>query len=192
MYSPRLVKEVFGKQLVDDGRLDNVSLYAAGPTADFELDAQEWQDDEYDQQGNLLDPIKVKEGKREDIDWVLKQKLIDYVPQSECAERQDRLSSLKWVLKNKGRKGQSTTGCERDQESQNLKTRSSKRVICFSAMPPVEFESVGQSRDDKTSWPTWTKFGACNVRHVKSTHYTVCVNAMFTWSHPQNYIVLDS
>ena len=69
------VLKALGKQLVDDGRLDSVSLYAAGPTADFlELDAQEWQDDEYDQQGNLLDPIKVKEGKREDIDWVLKQK----------------------------------------------------------------------------------------------------------------------
>ena len=108
MHSPRLVKEVWkalGKQLVDDGRLDSVSLYAAGPTADFlELDAQEWQDDEYDQQGNLLNPIKVKEGTREDIDWVLKQKLFDYV--SQCAERQDRLSSLKWVLKNKGGKVQ--------------------------------------------------------------------------------------
>ena len=104
--SPRLVKEVLkalGKQLVDDGRVDSAGLYAAGPTAEFpELDAQEWQEDEYDQQGNLLDPIKVKEGKREDIDWVLRQKLIDYVPESECAERQDRPSSLKWVLKNKG------------------------------------------------------------------------------------------
>ena len=64
MYSPRLVKEVLkalGKQLVDDGRLDSFSLYAAGPIADFlELDAQEWQDGEYDQQGNLLDPIMVK------------------------------------------------------------------------------------------------------------------------------------
>ena len=108
MYSPRHVKEVLkalGKQLVDDGRLDSVSLYAAGPTADFlELDAQERQDDEYDQQGNLLNPIKVKERTREDIDWVLKQKLFDYVSQSECAERQDRPSSLKWVLKNKGEK----------------------------------------------------------------------------------------
>ena len=55
-----------GKQLVDDGRLDSVSLYSAGPTADFpELDTQEWQEDDYDQQGNLLDPIKVKEGKEE-------------------------------------------------------------------------------------------------------------------------------
>ena len=57
---------VLGKQLIDDGRLDSVSLYSAGPTADFpELDAREWQEDDYDQQGNLLDPIEVKEGKRE-------------------------------------------------------------------------------------------------------------------------------
>ena len=51
---------------------DSVSLHAAGPTSDFlELDAQEWQDDEYDQQGNLVDPIKVKEGKREEIAGII-------------------------------------------------------------------------------------------------------------------------
>ena len=45
--------------------MDSVSLYSAGPTADFpELDTQEWQEDDCDQQGNLLDPIKVKEGNR--------------------------------------------------------------------------------------------------------------------------------
>ena len=69
MFSPKIVNEalrVLGKQLIDDGRLDSVSLYSAGPTADFrELDTREWQEDDYDQQGNLLDPIKVKEGKRE-------------------------------------------------------------------------------------------------------------------------------
>ena len=52
MYSLRLMKEVLntlGKQLVDDGRLDSVSLYSAGPTADFpELDTQQWQEDDYD------------------------------------------------------------------------------------------------------------------------------------------------
>ena len=99
MYSPRLVKEVLkalGKQPVDDGRLDSVSLYSAGPTADIpEFGTQEGQEEDYDQRGNLLDPIKVKEGKREDIDWVLKQMLFDYVPESECAERQGRLHSLK-------------------------------------------------------------------------------------------------
>ena len=50
MYSPRLVKELLntlGKKLVDDGRLDNVSLYSAGPTTEFpELDTQEWQQDD--------------------------------------------------------------------------------------------------------------------------------------------------
>ena len=44
MYSPSLLKEVLKaleKQLVDDGRLDSVSLYSAGPTADLlELDTQ--------------------------------------------------------------------------------------------------------------------------------------------------------
>ena len=61
MYSPKFVNEtlrVLGKQLIDD----SVSLYSAGPTADFpESDTREWQEDDCDQQGNLLDPIKVKE-----------------------------------------------------------------------------------------------------------------------------------
>ena len=52
-----------------------------------ELDTQEWQEDDYDQQGNLFDRVKVKKGKQEEIDWVLKQKLFDYLPQVECAER---------------------------------------------------------------------------------------------------------
>ena len=34
--------------------LDSVSLYSAGPTADFpELDTREWQEDDYDQQGKF-------------------------------------------------------------------------------------------------------------------------------------------
>ena len=141
MYSPRLVKEVLkalGKQLVDDGRLDSVSLYAAGPTADFlELDAQEWQDGEYDQQGNLLDPIMVKEGKREDIDWVLKQKVFDYIPQSECAERQDRLSSLKWVLKKKEEKVRARLVVREIKKAKSEDEKLEPSDL-FSAMPPVE------------------------------------------------------
>ena len=117
---------------------DSVSLYAAGPTLDvFELDAQEWQDDEYDQQGNLLDPIKVKEGNREDIDWVLKQKLFDYFPQSECAARQDRPSSLKWVLKNKGEKFRARL-VVREIKKANSDDEKLEPSDLFSAMPPVE------------------------------------------------------
>ena len=89
MYSPRRVKEVLkalGKQLVDDGRLYSVSLYSGSH-----------------KNAKKLTPIKVKEGKRGEIEWVLKQKLFDYVPDSECAEWQGRLHSLKWALKNKGK-----------------------------------------------------------------------------------------
>ena len=43
---------------------------------------RERQEDDYDQHGHLLDPIIVKEGKREEIDWVSKQKLFDYVLES--------------------------------------------------------------------------------------------------------------
>ena len=140
MYSPRFVNEalrVLGKQLIDDGRLDSVSLYSAGPTAGFlQLDFREWQEDDYDQQGNLLDPIKVKEGKRQEIEWVLKQKLFDFVPQSECTERQGKPYSLKWVLKNKGEKVRArlVVGEIKKAKSENEKLEPSD---VFSAMPPV-------------------------------------------------------
>ena len=51
----------------------SVNLSSAGPKADFpDLDTQEWQEDDCDEQGNLLDPIQVKERKQEEIEWVLK------------------------------------------------------------------------------------------------------------------------
>ena len=195
MYSPRLVKEVLkalGKQLVDDGRLDSVSLYAAGPTADFlQLDAQEWQDDEYDQQGNLLNPIKVKGGTREDIDWGLKQKLFDYVPEKRMRGTARPTFLTEMGSEEQGREGRCTTGCERDQESQISRRVARTEKICFlqchqwrlkALVSHVMTERVGRSG---------RKFGACTVRRVKSTLFTVCVNAMFTWSLPQTDIVLD-
>ena len=163
MYSPRLVREVLntlGKQLVDDGRLDSVNLYSAGPTADFlELYTQEWQENGYDQQGNLLDPVKVKEGKGKEIDWVLKQTLFGYVLESECAGRQGRPCSLTWVLKNKGEKVRARL-VVRESREPNLRMRNSNTS--------GEFESIGQSRD-RTSRQTWTKYGAGSVRRVEST-----------------------
>ena len=90
MYAPKLVKEVLkalGKQLV--GWTASVCTQL-DQTQTFLSWTQEWQEYDYDQQGNLLDPIKVKGGKRQEIDWVLKQKLFDYVPESECVERQPR------------------------------------------------------------------------------------------------------
>ena len=141
MYSPKFVNEalrVLGKQLIDDGRLDSVSLYSAGPTADFlELDTREWQEDDYDQQGNLLDPIKVKEGTREEIEWVLKQKLFYHVPQSECVERQGRPYSLKWVRKNKGEKVRARLVVREIKKAKSEYEKLEPSDV-FSAMPPVE------------------------------------------------------
>ena len=72
----------------------------------------------------LLDPIKVKEGKREEIDGVLKkQKLFDYVPESECVEWQGRPHSLKWVLKKKGEKVRARLGVR---ENKNAKSEDEK------------------------------------------------------------------
>ena len=141
MYSPRLLNEALralGKQLVDDGRLDSVSLCSAGPKADFpELDTREWQEDDYDEQGNLLDPIKVKLGRKEEIEWVLKQKLFDYVPQSECTERQGRPHSLKWVLKNKGEKVRARLVVREIKKAKSEYEKLEPSDV-FSALPPVE------------------------------------------------------
>ena len=112
---PRLVREVlkaFRKQPVDDRRLDSVSLYAAGPTADLpEWDTAEWQEDDHDQQGNLFDPIKAKSEKQEEIDWLSSRKRVH------GAARPTPLAEMR--SKEQGRQCQSTTGCERNQEGQN-------------------------------------------------------------------------
>ena len=68
---------------------------------------------------------------------MLKQKLFDYIPQSECAERQDRLSSLKWVLKKKEEKVRARLVVR---EIKKAKSEDEKLELSdlFSAMPPVE------------------------------------------------------
>ena len=54
-----------------------------------------------------------------------------------------------------------------------VKSEDEKLEPCalFSAMPPVESLKA-------------------LVSHVMAER--VCVNAMFAWSHPQNYVILDS
>ena len=195
MWSPRLVKKVLntlGKQLVDDGRLDSVSLYSAGPRADFpELDTQEWQEDDYDQQGNLFVPVKVKEGKREEIDWVLKQKLFDYVLESERAERQGRPYSMKWVLKNEWEKVRAGLVVR---EIKRVKSEDEKLEPSdvFSAMPQVESLKplVSHLVTERVR-----KRGRNSVHTVfdlsRAHFYGVCERDVYVENH-QNCIVLDS
>ena len=67
---------------------------------------------------------------------MLKQKLFDYVPESECAERQGLPYSLKWVLKIKGDKvgARLVVGEIKKAKSEDEKLEPSD---VFSAMPPV-------------------------------------------------------
>ena len=68
---------------------------------------------------------------------MLKHKFFDNVPESECAERQGRPYSLKWVLKNKGEKvrGRLVVRELKKAKSEDEKLEPSD---VFSAMPPVE------------------------------------------------------
>ena len=88
------VLKALGRLLVDDGRLESVSAQR-----DKQQTFTIWR--HKNEQGNLLDPVKVKEGKKGVIDCALKQKLFDYVPESDSAERQSKPYSFKFVLKNK-------------------------------------------------------------------------------------------
>ena len=82
MFSPRLVKEVLkalGKAAgLTDGRLDSVSLYSGGPTADFpELDTRLARRRLRSARKPVRTQSRSKEGEREEIDLVLKQKLFE-------------------------------------------------------------------------------------------------------------------
>ena len=101
-----------------------------------EPNPQEWEE-HYDLQGNKLDSDKVRAGKQEEIDWILKQDLFHYVPERECYERQGRPYTLKWVLRNKGDKVRARIVVR---EIKKAKTEDEKLEPndVFSAMPPVE------------------------------------------------------
>eukprot|EP00971_Amphidinium_carterae_P013513 266265-Amphidinium_carterae.1 len=52
--------------------------------------------------GNWFDPEKVKQGREEEICWIVKQNLFTYAPESECYEQQGKPYTLKWIDKMKG------------------------------------------------------------------------------------------
>ena len=82
---------------------------------------------------------------------MLKQKLFDYVPESECAERQGRPYSLKWVLKNKGEKVRARLVVREIKKAKSEGEKLEPSDVFFCNATSGEFESTGQSRDDRTS-----------------------------------------
>ena len=98
-----------------------------------------------------------------------KQKLFDYVPESACAERQGRPSSLKWVLKNKGEKVSARLVVREIKKAKSEDEKLEPSDV-FSAMPPVEslkalVSHVMTERVDRRG----RNLGACSLRRVKST-----------------------
>ena len=175
MYSPRLVKEVMntlGKQLVDDGRLSRVghTRMARRRLRSARKSARPSQS-----QGRK---------KREEIDWVLKQKLFDYVPESECAERQGRPCSLKWVLKNKGEKVRARLDVREIKRAKSEDEKLEPSDV-FSAMPPLEslkllVSHVMTERVDKRG-----RNLVLAVFDVSRAHFYGVCDVMFTWFRPQ-------
>ena len=68
---------------------------------------------------------------------MLKQNLFDYVPESECAERQGPPYSLKWVLKNKGKKVRARLVVREIKRTKSEDEKLEPSDV-LSAMPPVE------------------------------------------------------
>eukprot|EP00971_Amphidinium_carterae_P111918 2216652-Amphidinium_carterae.1 len=149
-YSSELVTKLvqsLKSQLVTDGQMDAAALHSSGPTADYpEPNPTAWED-VYDIQGTLLDPDKVKAGREEEIQWILKQDLFHYVPEAECYERQGKPYTLKWVDKNKGDKVQSRIVVRKIQRAK------------------TEEEKL----DDGANRQARKPFGACCVRRLEST-----------------------
>ena len=110
------------------------------------------QEDDYEQQGNLLDPIKVKEGKREEIEWVLsKNSLITFL---KLNARNDKVTLFVEVrFEKQGRKVRARLVVREIKKAMSEYEHLEPSDV-FSAMPPVEslkaFEShVMTERVDK-------------------------------------------
>ena len=143
MYSPRLLKEVLtalGKQLVDDGRLgDWTASVCTQP--DHQQTFLSWTHKNGKKtisisKESCSTQSRSRKKKREEIDWVLKQKLFGYVSESECAERQVPPHSLNWVLKNKGEKVRARLVVREIKKAKSEEEKLEPSDV-FSAMPPV-------------------------------------------------------
>ena len=82
---------------------------------------------------------------------MLKQKLFDYVPESECVERQGRPYSLKWVLKNKEERVRAGLFVREIKKAKSEDEKFEPTDVFSAIATSGESESIGQSRYDRTS-----------------------------------------
>ena len=116
-------------QMKDDGEWDKDMIAAID---------EEWKESWYPDHvnGGYLDPVKVKEARREEMEYVYKFQVYDKVSRAECLEKTGKNPiKVRWVETNKG------FGKEEDNHRSRLVAMEFKRgntAELFSATPPLE------------------------------------------------------
>jgi hypothetical protein len=146
VYPPKLVSAVLQgikEQMILDGHLSHLETFASGPVPEEPLvQSGDWTKYWDDVNGVYLNPQLVEEARKEEIAWVRKQGVYDYVPRTQSFERTGKAPiPLRWIDTNKG-----------DDEHPKYRSRLVVREIkaakapedqlpaeqLFSSMPPLE------------------------------------------------------
>eukprot|EP00438_Fugacium_kawagutii_P000480 Skav216940 [mRNA] locus=scaffold3396:50058:57739:+ [translate_table: standard] len=145
VYPPKLVSAILRgirQELRNRGELSSLSEKVAGPCPDEPGGSNEPTEEFvehieseqliYDSvTGAVLDPVKVKEARAEEMAWVEKQELWTVVDEKLCWEETGRKPiTLKWVDRNKG-----------DQTKANYRSRLVVREVKKASQPLAEHES---------------------------------------------------
>ena len=139
-YPPKLVAEVLRSFAKTLRREHDMHAFAAGPHNDEpELPGGEWDDEVYidDVKGGVLDPVLVKAGRAEEMDWIMKQKVFMEVPIETAIAEQGKIHDMKWVETQKGSK----VRCRlvvREIKARKREHEKLDPATVFAAMPPVE------------------------------------------------------
>ena len=147
-YPPKLVKGIL-KALKMQMQKDGYELHSfgAGPHNDeSELPGGEWTDehiddikDEYvdDVKGGMLDPDMVRAGRKEEIDWIVKQKVFTKISMETAKNENARIHDMRWIDTLKGEKVRSRL-VVREIKARKRADEKLDPAAVFAAMPPVE------------------------------------------------------
>ena len=106
-YPPKLIRAILRclkNIILSRGQISAVELMHGGPTAEL---PEVWQDPAYVEyydgvNGGLLPTGETEKARKLEIDWILKEKLCDYVPRSEADKEGIKPIPLLWIDTNKG------------------------------------------------------------------------------------------
>ena len=142
VYPPALVRGVLKgikEQMIEDGNLSSVEAYASGAVAEEPLMMEDDLEEFWDSvNGGYLQTERVREARKEEVEWVRKSDMFDVIPRSEA---DSKVVDLRWIDTNKG-----------DDQDPRYRSRLVLRDIkarkkegdkiplkdLFSSMPPLE------------------------------------------------------